>query len=252
MNRNESIQKQFGATAERYRTSSYHSDAPDLDALRQAARLQGTEKVLDIGTGTGHTAIAVAAGAAQVTGLDLTPAMLDQARDLARERGLDNVRFDEGDAQAMSYADDSFDLITCRVCAHHFADPVAVVAETARVVRPGGRVLWVDSMAPDDPAQDTFLNSIELLRDPSHVRDYSVVQWQQMFAESGLRATVEGQWATDLPFDDWTRRMRTPEPEQLVLRRLFDGATEHIQAAFRVRTSPYGFDIPIVMLQVIS
>jgi len=80
MNRQESIQRQFGATADRYRTSSYHSSAPDLDALCAAARLQGSERVLDIGTGTGHTALAMASGAAEVVGIDLTPAMLEQAR----------------------------------------------------------------------------------------------------------------------------------------------------------------------------
>ena len=117
------------------------------------------------------------------------------------------------------------------------------------MLRPGGRVLWVDSMVPKDPAQDTFLNTIGLLRDVSHVRDYSVSQWQEMFAATGLPATVEGRWQTELPFDDWTERMQTPEPARVMLRRLFDGATVQIREAFGIRTSPYGFDIPIVLLR---
>jgi ubiquinone/menaquinone biosynthesis C-methylase UbiE len=249
MERSEAIRRQFGATAERYRASAYHSSAPDLDALVEAAALTGTEEVLDIGTGTGFTALALAGGAARVTGVDLTQRMLEQARDLATERGIDNVVFEEGDAQALPYADESFDVVACRVCAHHFADAAAAVREAARVLRPGGRVLWVDSLSPADAAQDTFLNCVELLRDPSHVRDYTVDQWQAMFAAAGLTATLEGLWATDLPFDDWTQRMRTPPAEREALRRLFLGATGQIRETFGIRDEPLTWAIPIGLLQ---
>lgn len=252
MDRNQSIQRQFGAAADRYRVSRYHQDAPDLDAMLAAVVLRGDERVLDIGTGTGHTALAFAPRVAEVVGLDLTPAMLEQARILAEERGSANVRFEVGEAEALPYPDASFDLVTCRVCAHHFRDVRAAVCEASRVLRPGGRVLWVDSVSPDDPAQDTFLNCIELLRDPSHVRNYGVSQWQALFAEAGLAAEHLATWPVPLDFDEWTDRMRTPELPCDQLRALFDDATESIRAAFRVRTTPYGFDIPIALLRATS
>ncbi len=249
MDRNQAIQRQFGAAADRYRVSRYHQDAPDLDAMLGAVALRGDERVLDIGTGTGHTALAFAPHVADVVGLDLTPAMLDQARGLAEERGVANARFERGEAEALPYPDASFDLVSCRVCAHHFRDVRAALREAARVLRPGGRVLWVDSVSPEDPAQDTFLNCIELLRDPSHVRNYGVSEWRALFAEAGLFAEHLETWPVPLDFDDWTERMRTPELARAQLRALFDDATESIREAFRVRSEPYGFDIPIALLR---
>lgn len=248
MDQNETIQRQFGAAADRYRTSRYHQIAPDLDALRAEAQRLGGGRALDLGTGTGHTALAVAAHATEVVGVDLTPAMLEQARELAAERGAANVRFEVGDAAALPYADGSFDLVTCRVCAHHFVDARAALREVARVLRPGGAVLWIDSVAPEDAAQDTFLNCIERIRDPSHVRDYNVSQWRALFAEVGLAAEHRATWAVFQDFEDWTERMRTPQLARAQLRALFDDATEAVRAAFAVRGDPYGFDIPIAFL----
>ncbi len=262
MNRFESIQSQFSATATRDTTSRYHADSPDLDAMLCAVDLRGDERVLDIGTGAGHTAVAFAPRVSEVVALDLTPAMLDEARGLASRRGVDNVRFELGDAMALPYPDDSFDLVTCRVCAHHFEDPATAVREAARVLRPGqpkkagqprkagGTLLLVDSVSPEDPAQDTFLNCIEVLRDPSHVRNHSVSQWQQMLADAGFASECLNVWRVPLEFQDWVERMRTPDLERQQLRSLFEKATDGIRSAFDLETGTrWGFSIPIGMLR---
>jgi len=128
MDRSQSIQRQFGAAAERYAASSYHQRSPDLENMLNAVTLTGTEKVLDVGTGTGHTALAFAPSVGSVIGLDMTEAMLDQARELATRQGATNVEFELGDAMALPYESERFDLVTCRVCAHHFADVEKAVA----------------------------------------------------------------------------------------------------------------------------
>jgi SAM-dependent methyltransferase len=250
VDRSRSIQRQFGASAERYASSGYHAASADLAALLEAAQLRGDECVLDVGTGAGHTALAVAPGAGRVIGLDLTLEMLREARRLAAERGAANLWAAGGDAAVLPFADARFDLVTCRVCAHHFADPGAAVREMARVLRPGGRLLLVDSVAPEDPAQDTFLNCIELLRDPSHVRDHTERQWCVMFEAAGLEVRRLGRWGAFLPFGDWVERMRTPEPTRRELRRLLGGATLAIREAFGIREDPEpGFEMPIVLLR---
>ncbi|MBW2267752.1 MAG: methyltransferase domain-containing protein [Deltaproteobacteria bacterium] len=250
METREAIQQQFGAAAARYATSSYHQISPDLDAMLAAALCDGRERVLDVGTGTGHTALAFAPFVAEVVGVDFTPAMLQEARRLAAERGVANVRFDEGDAMALPYAADSFDLVTCRVCAHHFADPAKAVLEVARVLRPGGRFLLVDSVAPEDPAQDTFFNTIELLRDRCHVRNHRISEWCSMLLAAGFVAEHLDTYAVPLDFEDWVERIGTPEVERAALRALFRGATRAVTEYFALRTGPeWGFDVSIGLLR---
>ena len=250
MDQTRAIQRQFGAAAGRYATSSYHQRSPDLAAMLESAELQGHERVLDLGTGTGHTAVAFAPRVAEVVALDLTAAMLEEARALAAAQGLANLRFELGDAMALPYEAGCFDLVTCRVCAHHFADPRAAVREAARVLRPAGRLLLADSVSPEDPAQDTFLNCIELLRDPSHVRDYSMSQWRAIFVEAGLEPEPIASWGVPLEFDEWVERMATPAPARAQLRTLFENATDSVRAAFALRTEgAYGFEIPIGLLR---
>jgi SAM-dependent methyltransferase len=218
--------------------------------MLEAADLRGDERALDVGSGAGHTALAFAPLVAEVVALDLTQEMLAQARALAAERGLANLRFEIGDAMGLPYETGSFDLVTCRVCAHHFADPCAATREVARVLRAGGRLLLVDSVSPEDPAQDSFLNCIELLRDPSHVRNHSVSQWCAMLADAGLVPEWLETWGVPLDFDEWVERANTPEARRAQLRALFQGAPDGIRKAFALRTGERrGFDIPIALLR---
>jgi hypothetical protein len=104
-------------------------------------------------------------------------------------------------------------------------------------------------VSPEDPAQDTFLNCIELLRDPSHVRDHSVSQWCASFAEAGLEPEPIASWGVPLEFEEWVERMATPAPARAQLRALFENATEPVRAAFALRTQgSCGFEIPIALL----
>lgn len=241
------VQDQFGAAAADYASSAVHALGADLAELVGHAKLRGDERVLDVGCGAGHTAFAFAPHVAAVEGLDLTEAMLDQARRLAGERELANVSFRLGDVEALPHADRSFDIVTSRQCAHHFPHLERALAEIARVLVPGGTFLVVDSVAPEKPSQDRFINELEVLRDPSHVRDHTCSQWRQMLYAAGFESELLDTWSIELDFADWVKRMRTPPAAVAQLRALMDGASDDQRSAFSIREG--GFSLPAALLR---
>jgi|SRR5579884_3386666 len=215
------VQSQFGVAAADYVTSKVHATGQDLSWMVEAATLNGTELVLDVATGGGHTAFALAPYAAEVVALDITPEMLRVAQEEASRRHLSNIRFLEGNALSLPCADASFDLVACRHAAHHFPDIHRGVREWARVLKPGGKLVLVDSMAPEEPEIEVFLNDIETLRDPSHVHNYRHSEWLSLLSEVGLTVSSTRQWGIVLDIPSWTQRMRTPaEVVQVIEQRL--------------------------------
>jgi SAM-dependent methyltransferase len=249
MDQTQAIQQRFGAAAARYAVSAVHRGGPDLDAMLAAGVATGCERVLDVGCGPGATALAFAARVASVVALDLTPAMLAQARAQAAERGLDNVRFEQGNAEALPFPDASFDVVTSRLAAHHVADPQAMVREAARVLAPGGMFLLSDTIAPEDSARDTFLNAFEVLRDPSHVRDHRLSEWQAMFRAAGLAPSCLGRFDIHQEFEPWVARMGTAPDAVVGLRALCDAAPDEVRGYFAIRAfGDYAFRLDSALL----
>jgi ubiquinone/menaquinone biosynthesis C-methylase UbiE len=196
--------------------------------------MSGQERVLDIGSGPGHTALLFATEAREVVASDPTEAMLDQGRRLAAERGLDNIRFERTTAEKMPFPNDSFDRVTSRQSAHHYADVRAALGEVSRVLSASGRFVLIDTFSPEDDEFDTFLNRIELLRDSSHVRDYRVSEWREMFEAVGFELEDLASWNIPLEFEDWITRSRTPDDEVAALRSCFETASARVRERFGV------------------
>jgi ubiquinone/menaquinone biosynthesis C-methylase UbiE len=241
--------RQFGAVATAYATSPVHAAGPDLRLLVETANLSGHESVLDLGCGAGHTALALAPHAASVVAVDVTPEMIEVAQQLTAARGITNISFRLGDATALPFDADSFDLVTSRYSAHHYSDPTKAIAEVARVLRHGGRFLLVDTVAPEDPALDTFFNAAELLRDGSHIRNCRVSEWERIMRDAGLSPSVIMRSTLELDGRSWVERSQTSAPMVTSIRNLFSNANPAVRKAFALRDGDeWGWDIPIALI----
>jgi SAM-dependent methyltransferase len=176
-------------------------------------------RVLDVATGAGHTALSFAPHVAHVVATDITDEMLAEAAKLAAKRGLKNVETAHADAAALPFPDRSFDLVTCRLAAHHFPAPAAFVTDSWRVLKPGGRFALVDNISPDasilpgvsrEEAARTAAdyNAYEKLRDPSHCRCLSLPEWSALLQGIGFVDIHGERMDQDIAFAPWTQRMR--------------------------------------------
>jgi ubiquinone/menaquinone biosynthesis C-methylase UbiE len=232
------VQAQFSAAAQSYVTSATHARGDDLQRLVELARLRGDERVLDIATGGGHTALAFAPHVCAVVASDLTPQMLAAAEAFIRDQGVTNVAFERADAEALPFADASFDVVTARIAPHHFPNPQRFVQEVARVLRPGGRFLLDDNMAPEDAELDAFMNRFEQWRDPSHVRANTISEWRGWMEQAGLVVEhVEPLSLKRYNFSEWAARMRMPPAERVALDAWLMAAPPRCAAFFAINVT---------------
>lgn len=228
------VRDMYGRNAEAYVASPTHAKGDDLARVVELAAPTAGDFALDVSTGGGHTALAVARHAGRVVASDLTPRMLAAARRFIQGSGLANVDYVVADAEQLPFLDETFSLVTVRIAPHHYADVRAAAREMARVLTPGGRLVLVDNIAPENPELDRRVNEWDKRRDPSHVREYTVSEWRTFLAEAGLRITdlETAQKAHD--FASWAERMRMPREERDALERDILAASPAARAHFAV------------------
>lgn len=197
----------FSSVADQYAESEQRG-GDDLERIVELVAVVRPGLVVDVATGPGSTALALAPVAGEVLGTDVSPGMLATATATARaaEAGLASVRFAEVPADALGVPDGGADVVVCRIAAHHFPDVPAALAEWRRVLRSGGRLVVLDSLAPDDPAVAAFLHELEVTRDPTHVRAFTRAEWVAMVEAAGFSVEVVEVWPKPKAFDPWVER----------------------------------------------
>ncbi|WP_337189817.1 MULTISPECIES: class I SAM-dependent methyltransferase [Sediminibacillus] len=228
------VQAQFGKNAANYITSTIHAHGQDLEKLKAIIDWTGEENVLDIATGGGHVANALAPLVKKVTAVDLTTEILAVSRMFIEKNGHRNVEFMEADAEQLSFKNESFDIAVCRIAAHHFSNVGAFIHETYRVLKRNGAFILIDNTAPESERMDHFYNKIEKRRDYSHQRAWKKSEWLQLIEEQGFDLEELYRFPKQFQFEKWCKTMDLPDKEKHTLSKEMLKAPMDIRQKFRI------------------
>lgn len=205
------IKEEFTRQAESLSTAPAFTDAQALERIRNATGPTRAMKILDLGCGPGIVTAALAPDAGEVVAFDLTPEMLEKARQRCEKAGLTNVRFEIGKAEQLPFEGGRFDAVVTRLTIHHFQEPHLVMAEIARVIKPNGRAVIADIVSSENAEEAALHNALETLRDPSHLRMLPASELLGLLETGGLRIREKSTWEMERDFEEWIRITNAPE-----------------------------------------
>lgn len=241
---------QFAPRAQAYVVSTVHSAGEDLDRIETAARSAAPARALDLGCGGGHVAYRLATHSREVIVCDLSGEMVEAVLAAAAARGIRNLAGTVCPAEQLPFGDAWFDFLACRFTAHHWRDWEAGLREARRVLAPGAPAVFVDVVAPELALADTHLQAVELLRDPSHVRDYAVSEWLAALGRAGFTARAARTHRLRMDWATWIARMGPPAAHVEAIRSLLRGASEPVARALAIE--PDGsFSVDVATIEAV-
>lgn len=245
------INQQFGSQASAYLTSSVHASGRDLERL--SARLSDfpNASLLDMGCGAGHASFIAAVKVKNVVAYDLSNQMLTVVAETAQTRGITNLTTCLGYAEALPFEKETFDVVISRYSAHHWHDVGMALREVQRVLKPGGIVIFMDVLSPGYPILDIWLQTVEALRDTSHVRNYTSGEWLTLFNEAGLMIRHVNCDKLNLEFASWIARMRTPVVLSDAIRAYQKSAADEVKQYYELQRDG-SFTSDTIMLEAIK
>ncbi|MBV8098079.1 MAG: methyltransferase domain-containing protein [Verrucomicrobia bacterium] len=230
---------QFNKQAALYATSPVHRSGPSLPVLVEMAAPKPVDLVLDVATGTGNTALALAPLVLRVIGLDVASAMLDQARGRAQAEKIQNIEFVAGSAEEIPFPDAEFSLVVSRHAPHHFHRLDRFLSEVRRVLKPGGSFVVADQISPSAEIAD-WVDRWERRRDPSHFRQRTVAEWKEMATVAGFSWIQDQAVPYELPFDWWVKQAGCAEQTVQELQEQASSADEVVQREMGIKFNPSG------------
>ena len=238
----EHVEKQFSSQASEYFTSTVHASGRDLQRLAACLTEYPDACVLDMGCGAGHASFVAAQNVQEVVAYDLSSQMLDVVAQAADTRQLKNITTRQGYAESLPFADQTFNIVISRYSAHHWHDVGAALREVNRVL------IVMDVMSPGHPVRDIWLQTVEALRDASHVRNYASGEWLTLINEAYL--LVDNLITDKLPleFSSWVARMRTPEVLVDAIRVYQQSASTEVKTYFALQNDG-SFTSDIIMVE---
>jgi len=242
-------QKQYHDKSEAYLNSATHAQGVEFSKMQHVCRNYTQAQLLDLGCGGGHVSYQMASAVESIIAYDLSVEMLQLVEAQAQQRGLHNIRTQVGVAEQLPFADHSFDIVISRYSAHHWQSLKKALSEVHRVLKPKGAAIFFDVLGSCDPMLDTFLQCIEMIRDPSHVRDYSLSEWLEWVEYYGFEIDVVEKQSLALDFKAWVQRMKTPAMAVETIRELQEKVSDHVRDYYQIQ-SDGSFTSPTMYLQM--
>ena len=231
------VESQFGRRADAYVRSAVHAVGEDLDLLEEVVLRIAPRNALDLGSGGGHVAYRLSRHAGNVVASDLSAAMLAAVAATACEKGHENIETCAAPAEQLPFNDAAFDFLGCRFSAHHWREFEAGLHEARRVLALGSTAVFIDAVSPGSAALDTHIQAIELLRDTSHVRNYTAAEWLAALGRANFAVRATRTWRLWMDFPTWIARMQTPDLNVKAIHALQQAASADVVEYFSIESN---------------
>ena len=227
--------EQFNNQAKFYSSSKTFSAGESLNILSNLFNKKKFESGLDIGTGAGFAAFELSKSCQKVEATDISEGMINEAKKIMKERKINNLNFNICSAEELKYSDKEFDIVTCRTAAHHFLDVEKFCSEVHRVLKDEGEFIIVDTITSDQIKLNNWHQEVELIRDKSHIKNLSLIEWKSILKISKFSFLDIIQSRVTMNLNDWMERSGTSDKDKKILKDKFQNSNEKIKRFFGIK-----------------